>query len=186
MSARRADDLVLLAAGTDHDVMKGALYVLGSKATQNLAILDWRFGPRYLHWILQCSHQERPSVQNLVKTITHDFIIRIAEPSTLKATVESEALNRSAAELEKLIAVAQDDELLSKVSHKAQQRIEQKNEAYDKLVSRFFRFDRGSARASLLTKIPRNDDSCRNCSNSLRTLRRTGDTLSSRLDSCAS
>ncbi|GAA5895195.1 proteasome activator BLM10 [Sporobolomyces salmoneus] len=123
-----------LKPGTDHDVMKGALYVLGSKATQNLAILDWRFGPRYLHWILQCSHQERPSVQNLIKTITHDFIIRVAEPSTLKATVESEALNRSAEQLEQMISVGQDDELLAKVSAKAQQRIEQKNEAYDDLL----------------------------------------------------
>lgn len=123
------------SAGTDHDVMKGAIYVLGSKATQNLAILDWRFGPRYLHWILQCSHQERPSVQNLIKTITHDFIIRIAEPSTLKATVESEDLNRSAQELEKMISVVEDEALLAKVSAKSQQRIEQKNKAYDELVS---------------------------------------------------
>jgi len=115
--------------------MKGALYVLGSKATQNLAILDWRFGPRYLHWILQCSHQERPSVQNLIKTITHDFIIRIAEPSTLKATVESEDLNRSAQELETMISVGKDEALLAKVSAKSQQRIEQKNKAYDELVS---------------------------------------------------
>lgn len=28
--------------------MKGALYVLGSKMFQNLSILDWRYGPRYL------------------------------------------------------------------------------------------------------------------------------------------
>lgn len=62
--------------------MKGALYVLGSKATQNTAILDWRFTGPYLESVLACSHQERPSVQNLVKTITHDFVIRLAEPSS--------------------------------------------------------------------------------------------------------
>lgn len=62
--------------------MKGALYVLGSKATQNMAILDWRFNGIYLETVLACSHQERPSVQNLVKTITHDFVIRLAEPSS--------------------------------------------------------------------------------------------------------
>ncbi|GAA5921528.1 hypothetical protein JCM1841_000553 [Sporobolomyces salmonicolor] len=123
-----------LKPGTDHDVMKGALYVLGSKATQNLAILDWRFGPRYLHHILQCSHQERPSVQNLVKTITHDFIIRLAEPSTLKASVESDGLKRSAAQLEEAIEVPEDKGLVTRVADKAKQRIDQKNMAYDQLL----------------------------------------------------
>ncbi|GAA5959559.1 hypothetical protein JCM21900_003196 [Sporobolomyces salmonicolor] len=123
-----------LKPGTDHDIMKGALYVLGSKATQNLAILDWRFGPRYLHHILQCSHQERPSVQNLVKTITHDFIIRLAEPSTLKASVESDGLKRSAAQLEEAIEVPEDKGLVTRVADKAKQRIDQKNMAYDQLL----------------------------------------------------
>lgn len=48
-----------------------------------MAILDWRFTGTYLETVLACSHQERPSVQNLVKTITHDFVIRLAEPSSV-------------------------------------------------------------------------------------------------------
>lgn len=37
-----------VAAGSNHDTMKGALYVLGSKMFQNLSILDWRYGPKYI------------------------------------------------------------------------------------------------------------------------------------------
>lgn len=40
--------LTRYAAGSDHDTMKGALYVLGSKMFQNLSILDWRYGPKYI------------------------------------------------------------------------------------------------------------------------------------------
>ncbi|GAA5836406.1 hypothetical protein JCM11251_007072, partial [Rhodosporidiobolus azoricus] len=123
-----------LKPGTDHDVMKGALYVLGAKACQNLAILDWRYGPSYLRAILACQHQERPSVQNLIKTISHDFIIRTSEPSTLKGTVESETLNKSADAMEEVITIVEDDELVQRVSDKVRQRVDQKNAAYDELV----------------------------------------------------
>lgn len=123
-----------LEPGTDHDVMKGALYVLGSKMLGNLAILDWRFGPRYLVALLECAHQERPSVQNLVKTITHDFVIRLAEPSTLKASVESPGLKLAADQLDALTAVSVDEDLLARVAQKSQDRVAQKNAAYADLV----------------------------------------------------
>ncbi|SCV72468.1 BQ2448_4005 [Microbotryum intermedium] len=123
-----------LQPGTDHDVMKGALFVLGSKATQNMAILDWRFTGKYLETMLACSHQERPSVQNLIKQITHDFVIRLAEPSTLKATVDSESLKSAADDLERSITYPEDLDLVARVAGKATGRTDQKNEAYDRLL----------------------------------------------------
>ena len=115
--------------------MKGALYVLGAKAPQNMAILDWRWGPRYLLALLGCSHQDRPSVQNLVKTVTHDYIIRLAEPMTLKNLVDSATLSQAADRVDALIAVQQDSDLVARVAAKARDRVDQKNEAYDELVS---------------------------------------------------
>lgn len=115
--------------------MKGALYVLGSKAPQNMAILDWRWGPRYLLALLGCSHQDRPSVQNLVKTVTHDYIIRLAEPMTLKNLVDSVTLSQAADRLDALIALEQDSDLVARVAAKARDRVDQKNDAYDELVS---------------------------------------------------
>jgi proteasome activator subunit 4 len=94
----------------------------------------------------------------LVKTIAHDFVIRLAEPSSeqcrtscliwlllteyvsaaLKATVESEGLKAAAIDLEKLISVSEDVALLAEVASKAKGRIEQKNGAYNALVSGIF------------------------------------------------
>lgn len=115
--------------------MKGALYVLGAKAPQNMAILDWRWGPRYLLALLGCSHQDRPSVQNLVKTVTHDYIIRLAEPMTLKNLVDSPTLSQAADRVDAVIALEQDADLVARVAAKARDRVDQKNEAYDELVS---------------------------------------------------
>ncbi|GAA5990546.1 hypothetical protein JCM10908_003124 [Rhodotorula pacifica] len=129
-----------LKPGSDHDVMKGALYVLGAKAPQNMAILDWRWGPRYLMALLGCSHQDRPSVQNLVKTVTHDYIIRLAEPMTLKNLVDSATLSQAADRLETLISLEQDADLVARVAAKARDRVNQKNEAYDELVPQLLQF----------------------------------------------
>lgn len=126
--------LYVTVAGTDHDVMKGALYVLGSKMFGNLAILDWRHSPRYLMALLSCSHQERPSVQNLVTTISHDFIIRLAEPSTLKASVKSESLNLAADQLDAVCSIVPDVELVARVAQKARDRVDWKNTAFDGLL----------------------------------------------------
>ncbi|KAM0792923.1 hypothetical protein ACM66B_002682 [Microbotryomycetes sp. NB124-2] len=133
-----------LKPGAHHDEMKGALYVLGSKSVQNFAILDWRptYAPAYINAILACSHQERPSVQNLVKTVSHDYVIRLAEPSSLRASVDSEDLRDAAAQLEKLISVPENAEMLNRVSLKAQGRIDQKNASYDALVPQLVEFAR--------------------------------------------
>ncbi|KAI5481022.1 proteasome activator subunit 4 [Pseudohyphozyma bogoriensis] len=130
-----------------HDVKKGpttdyvlsmraeaALEILHSKLHQNLAILDWRFGPKYLETLLQCAHFERPSVQKSVQRIAHDFVIRLSEPSTLKSSVYSEGLLAAANRLEAATSVPDDPALLAAVEEKAKQRITQKNDAYADLV----------------------------------------------------
>ncbi|GAA5988215.1 hypothetical protein JCM11641_001615, partial [Rhodosporidiobolus odoratus] len=123
-----------LKAGTAHDVMKGALYVLGAKAPQNLAILDWRVGPTYILAILSAQWQERPSVQSLIKTISHDYIIRLSEISSLRGSIASPGLEDASNHVEELISLPQDSELVQRVTDKVQQRIKQKNEAYDDLL----------------------------------------------------
>lgn len=93
-------------------------------------------------------------MQNLVKTITHDFVIRLAEPSSefqpvdaasfpkltlslvaLKAAVESEGLKLAADQLSLLTSVPEDPLLVARVAQKAKDRVDQKNEAYADLVS---------------------------------------------------
>ncbi|VDB99350.1 unnamed protein product [Peniophora sp. CBMAI 1063] len=64
-----------LARGTDPDRMKGALYVILNKGFATYAIADSKdplFYGQHLLVILQCQHEEKPSVQQLVTSLAKD------------------------------------------------------------------------------------------------------------------
>ena len=116
-------------------MMKGALYVLGSKLFANAMIFDWRHAPRFMLAILRCQHQEKPSIQNLVKGLASDFLMRLVEPNTLRAQVESPGLQRAATALGRWASQsAYDPELRAQIVAKANARIKQKDYACSELV----------------------------------------------------
>jgi proteasome activator subunit 4 len=65
--------------------MKGALYILWSKGIAVYAIADPKdpdlYG-RYLLALLECQHQEKPSIQKLVSSVANDAIANLAEETT--------------------------------------------------------------------------------------------------------
>ncbi|KAL6304169.1 ARM repeat-containing protein [Sparassis latifolia] len=64
-----------LAKGSDPDRMKGALYVLWHRGT------DLNFHGQYLLALLECQHQEKPSIQKLVGSLAQDALMLMAEES---------------------------------------------------------------------------------------------------------
>lgn len=115
--------------------MKGALYVLGSKLFANAMIYDWRHAPRFMLAILRCQHQEKPSIQNLIKGIATDFFARLVEPNTIRSQVESPSLQRAAKALSKYAAAdAYDAELRAQIVAKADARVKQKDVACAELI----------------------------------------------------
>lgn len=72
-----------LSAGTDPDVMKGALYVLNFTSFLTFALDDSRFLTPYLMALLKSQHQEKPTVQSVVGNLLDDAIDMMREPSTL-------------------------------------------------------------------------------------------------------
>ncbi|KAF8274047.1 hypothetical protein EI94DRAFT_1714621 [Lactarius quietus] len=74
-----------LAKGSDPDRMKGALYMMWSKGIAVYAIADPKdpdlYG-RYLLALLECQHQEKPSIQKLVSSVANDAIANLAEETT--------------------------------------------------------------------------------------------------------
>ena len=72
-----------LTAGTDPDVMKGALYVLNFSSVLTFALDDSRFFTPYMMALLKAQHQEKPSVQSIVGGLLDDAIDILREPSTL-------------------------------------------------------------------------------------------------------
>ncbi|KDQ54780.1 hypothetical protein JAAARDRAFT_134622 [Jaapia argillacea MUCL 33604] len=70
-----------LVKGTDPDRMKGALYLLWNKGTAAYALADQTYHGRYLLSLLECQHQEKPSVQKLVGSLAHDCLAHLSEES---------------------------------------------------------------------------------------------------------
>ncbi|KIY51336.1 hypothetical protein FISHEDRAFT_37321 [Fistulina hepatica ATCC 64428] len=72
-----------LVKGNDPDRMKGALYMLGNKGTSKIAIfVDPLFHEKYLVSLLECQHEEKPSIQKLVNSVAQDLLTYIPEEGT--------------------------------------------------------------------------------------------------------
>ncbi|KAI0094551.1 ARM repeat-containing protein [Irpex rosettiformis] len=71
--------LQTLEKGTDPDRMKGALYVLWNKGTASYALADPHFHVKYLRALLECQHQEKPSIQKLVGQLATDATALLTE-----------------------------------------------------------------------------------------------------------
>ncbi|GJE87739.1 proteasome-substrate-size regulator, mid region domain-containing protein [Phanerochaete sordida] len=68
-----------LGKGEDADRMKGALYVLWNKGITSYALADPHFHGRYMVSLLECQHQEKPSVQKLVGSVAQDALSFMTE-----------------------------------------------------------------------------------------------------------
>ncbi|KAL1690120.1 hypothetical protein GGG16DRAFT_125867 [Schizophyllum commune] len=71
-----------LGRGNDPDRMKGALYSLSNKSTAAFAFIDPVYYPKFILSLLDCQHEEKPSVQKLVTQIASDFLPYISEEVT--------------------------------------------------------------------------------------------------------
>ncbi|TFY56124.1 hypothetical protein EVJ58_g7830 [Rhodofomes roseus] len=65
-----------LAKGTDPDRMKGALHVLWNKGIASYALAGTG---QYLLSVLNCQHQEKPSIQKIVGNLAQDALAYLAE-----------------------------------------------------------------------------------------------------------
>jgi proteasome activator subunit 4 len=123
-----------VAPGTSDDRMKGALYVLGSKSLSHLAILDSRFSGQYIIALLRAQHHSKPSIQKLVRGIINDFVIRFAEPCTIRDSIESPALQSAADFIETKMELKADASLLEAVASKRKVRVGRVDEMVEQLV----------------------------------------------------
>ncbi|KAF8887975.1 hypothetical protein CPB84DRAFT_1684385 [Gymnopilus junonius] len=71
-----------LEKGNDPDRMKGALYILGNKGIGNSTMSYQTFHKQYLMSLLECQHEEKPSIQKLVSSVSQDCIGHLSEEAT--------------------------------------------------------------------------------------------------------
>ncbi|KAH7104315.1 ARM repeat-containing protein [Auriculariales sp. MPI-PUGE-AT-0066] len=70
-----------LTPGTLPDRMKGALYVLLNKSIAAYALQQPKFAETYIVSLLECQHQEKPSIQKLVTTVINEALPHFTEES---------------------------------------------------------------------------------------------------------
>lgn len=132
-----------LAKGNDPDRMKGALYVLGDKDIAFFALTDQAFHGRYLLTLLECQHEEKPSIQKLVSSVSQDCLSHLNEEA-----VHTEAYSLQTAQidndLDELLAeftpVFVDETLLRAATGKTAARSVARLAAYDETVSSILSF----------------------------------------------
>ncbi|KAF8898414.1 hypothetical protein BD779DRAFT_1607229 [Infundibulicybe gibba] len=116
-----------LSKGNDPDRMKGALYVLWNKGT------DQAFHKRYLLALLECQHEEKPSIQKLVNNLAQDCLSHLKEESvnTDIYTLATPRVESALSELKQELSLsAIDQNLLAEVLDKGVVRIAKRGVVY--------------------------------------------------------
>lgn len=85
-----------LVKGTDPDRMKGALFVLSSKSLRKTLYINKELQGDFITAVLQCQHQEKPSIQKLVSSVYHDFLVSRGSNDCLqKLSLDDEVISLS-------------------------------------------------------------------------------------------
>ncbi|GLB36441.1 putative protein with domain of unknown function (DUF3437) [Lyophyllum shimeji] len=128
-----------LGKGSDPDRMKGALYVLWNKGIAAFALgVNPEFHGRYLLSLLNCQHEEKPSIQKLVGTLAQDCLGHLTEEAvhtdayTLATPGVEAALDDLMSEFSPNVV---DRRLLKEAWDKASVRIRKRAEVYNVAVS---------------------------------------------------
>ncbi|PCH33382.1 hypothetical protein WOLCODRAFT_21973 [Wolfiporia cocos MD-104 SS10] len=132
-----------LARGSDPDRMKGALYMLWNKGIASYALADVNFHGQYLMSLLQCQHQEKPSIQKLVSNLAQDTVISLTEEAvhTDAFVEEAPGVAASVADLkEEYTATQSVKTLLEDVLGKVTARAIKKNQRYSEIMDAILTF----------------------------------------------
>ncbi|KAJ7129977.1 hypothetical protein C8R43DRAFT_1025251 [Mycena crocata] len=70
-----------LAKGNDPDRMKGALYILGNKGIMAYTLADLVYQKQLYLSLLECQHEEKPSIQKLASSVASDCAAHMKEES---------------------------------------------------------------------------------------------------------
>ncbi|KAH7915111.1 armadillo-type protein [Hygrophoropsis aurantiaca] len=81
-----------LSKGSDPDRIKGALYFLGNKGTAAYVMDDPVFQGQFLISLLECQHEEKPSVQKLVNAYSRQCLTHLSEEVLRTAAYADETL----------------------------------------------------------------------------------------------
>ncbi|KAF9110857.1 hypothetical protein BGX27_005774 [Mortierella sp. AM989] len=122
----------LESSNTDHERMKGALYLLSAKTLTLPCLRDWRFAPDYVLRLCTAHHADKPSIQTLIRKCFLEYIINLTNTS-FKVLVNNDFSN-AIQRFNEVHALKFDPDMLSRASAKAKNRRLNNIKAYDNLL----------------------------------------------------
>ncbi|KAG9314593.1 hypothetical protein JVU11DRAFT_5396 [Chiua virens] len=125
-----------LTKGNNPDRMKGGLYVLGNKGITAYIMADQKLQKRYLLSLLECQHEEKPSVQKLVSTNSSDCLIHLNEETIHTAAYSADVprLNLAIRDLEADLETRIDSELRENALAVAPKRVRKQLQEYEDTI----------------------------------------------------
>ncbi|KAF8807254.1 hypothetical protein BYT27DRAFT_7189352 [Phlegmacium glaucopus] len=127
-----------LSKGNDPDRMKGALYVLWNKGIAAYALGDQLFHKEYLMSLLECQHEEKPSVQKLITNLAQDCVVHLNEEATHTDcyALDTPRVDQASFDLESEFSSSfVDRKLLEKAVEKSITRVVRRDTVYNDTVS---------------------------------------------------
>ncbi|KAJ7293229.1 hypothetical protein C8J57DRAFT_19449 [Mycena rebaudengoi] len=127
-----------LRKGNDPDRMKGALYLLANKGIMTYTLGDLHYRGQLFLSLLDCQHEEKPSIQKLVATVAQDCANQIREESAHcdAYSLEAPRLEDALASLETEFSCSViNQKLTEEAMAKSLVRAEQRGVAYDETVA---------------------------------------------------
>ncbi|TFK23084.1 ARM repeat-containing protein [Coprinopsis marcescibilis] len=127
-----------LTKGNDPDRMKGALYILLNKPLASYTISDFEFHKPYLLAMLECQHEEKPSIQKLVSQVVHEGLHYINEEniSTHAYDLETPDVSKALEDLRSEFSDSFIDQpLLASAVAKSHHRVVKRHELWKDTVS---------------------------------------------------
>lgn len=129
--------LSALSKGNDPDRIKGALYTLGNKGIMAYTLADLVYQGELFSALLDCQHEEKPSIQKLVTSVASDCAAHIREESA-----HTEAYSLEIARLEDALASLEtefssqviDQKLVDEATAKSLVRASRRSERYTAMV----------------------------------------------------
>ncbi|KAG1867785.1 hypothetical protein DFJ58DRAFT_859984 [Suillus subalutaceus] len=116
-----------LQPGTDDDRMKGALWTL------NISSFEPTLVPEIVQQLLGCHHNEKPSIQNCVSTVTDTCLANFSEPCYLIYDVENTALDEALLALKSRLSFNKsEDSITLQAREKRIERVRLMNEEYNR------------------------------------------------------
>ncbi|KAF7339921.1 Membrane protein [Mycena venus] len=107
-----------LEPGTDDDRMKGALWTLNLMSFGKYAASELTLAPKLVQKLFQCQHNEKPSIQDAISTVSENCLNSLPEPCFLVYDVATPELDQIFATLNfgdndrKLIQKCMDNRIL--------------------------------------------------------------------------